>query len=262
MEGTDSEAVFDSLNLNPQLFINEVFNTVDDLVDEAFNYYLEQASSTLRTDGTDRAEDLSKGVALIRKMIQSVLDKRLVMWEEYCFNHCFEVPEGFSLPKSEVDCKSTIAIVYEPLRSEDEPPSNSSVLQDALYDPNLDAQLDSLRNKLTTVGKESAVLNRELRALEKQSVASGNFAALINETLQSYKDNSFDQMFHEMTRIASELKIKMGKLQTKTMEETRQRKTERLHALNRDSFRLDFSNGIADVKLEDLQGFLAKMKNV
>ncbi|XP_010110075.2 protein MIS12 homolog isoform X2 [Morus notabilis] len=244
MEGTDSEAVFDSLNLNPQLFINEVFNTVDDLVDEAFNYYLEQASSTLRTDGTDRAEDLSKGVALIRKMIQSVLDKRLVMWEEYCFNHCFEVPEGFSLPKS------------------DEPPSNSSVLQDALYDPNLDAQLDSLRNKLTTVGKESAVLNRELRALEKQSVASGNFAALINETLQSYKDNSFDQMFHEMTRIASELKIKMGKLQTKTMEETRQRKTERLHALNRDSFRLDFSNGIADVKLEDLQGFLAKMKNV
>lgn len=34
---------------------------------------------------------------------------------------------------------------------QDEPPSNSSVFQDALYDPNLDAQLDSLRNKLTTV---------------------------------------------------------------------------------------------------------------
>lgn len=40
------------------------------------------------------------------------------------------------------------------------------------------------------------MLNRELRALEKKSVASGNFVGLINETLQSYKDNSFDQMFH------------------------------------------------------------------
>lgn len=39
MEGSESEAVFDSLNLNPQLFINEVINTVDDLVDDAFNYF-------------------------------------------------------------------------------------------------------------------------------------------------------------------------------------------------------------------------------
>lgn len=40
-----------------------------------------------------------QGVALIKKTIQSALDKRLVMWEEYCLNHCFEVPEGFSLSK-------------------------------------------------------------------------------------------------------------------------------------------------------------------
>ena len=39
------------------------------------------------------------------------------------------------------------------------------------------------------------MLSRELRALEQQSVASGNFAGLINEALQSYKENSFDTMF-------------------------------------------------------------------
>lgn len=39
MEGSKSEAVFDSMNLNPQLFINETINTIDDYVDEAFDFY-------------------------------------------------------------------------------------------------------------------------------------------------------------------------------------------------------------------------------
>lgn len=41
MEGSESEAVFNSLNLNPQLFINEALNSVDDLVDDAFDFYLQ-----------------------------------------------------------------------------------------------------------------------------------------------------------------------------------------------------------------------------
>lgn len=39
MEGSESEAIFESLNLNPQLFINEVLNLVDDLLDGAFDFY-------------------------------------------------------------------------------------------------------------------------------------------------------------------------------------------------------------------------------
>ena len=39
MEGSKGEEVFDSLNLNPQLFINEALNIVDDLVDDAFDFY-------------------------------------------------------------------------------------------------------------------------------------------------------------------------------------------------------------------------------
>lgn len=46
MEGSEreSEVIFESLNLNPQLFINEVLNSVDDLVDEAFNCFQEYSS--------------------------------------------------------------------------------------------------------------------------------------------------------------------------------------------------------------------------
>lgn len=39
MEGSKGEAVFDSMNLNPQLFINATLNTVDDIVGEAFDFY-------------------------------------------------------------------------------------------------------------------------------------------------------------------------------------------------------------------------------
>lgn len=39
MEGSKSEAVFDSMNLNPQIFINETINSVEDYVDAAFDFY-------------------------------------------------------------------------------------------------------------------------------------------------------------------------------------------------------------------------------
>lgn len=39
MEGSESEAPFNSLNLNPQLFVNEVLNTVDNVVEDAFNFF-------------------------------------------------------------------------------------------------------------------------------------------------------------------------------------------------------------------------------
>ncbi|XP_062116872.1 protein MIS12 homolog [Humulus lupulus] len=244
MEDTGSDTVFDSLNLNPQLFINEVLNTVDDLVDDAFNYFHQQASSNLKSDGPDRSLDLTKGVALIHKMIISVLDKRLAMWEQYCLNHCFEVPEGFSLPKTS------------------EPTSNGSICHDPLSNPDLDARLASLRNKLSLVGKESAALNRELRALEQQSVPSSHFAGLINEALQVYEENSFDGLFQEMAKTVSELKAKMAKLKTKRMEETERMKTERLFTLSRDASTFDHSSGFTGSKVEDLQDFLVQMKKM
>lgn len=39
MEGSESEAIFDSLNLNPQLFLNEILNMVDDVVHDAFHFF-------------------------------------------------------------------------------------------------------------------------------------------------------------------------------------------------------------------------------
>ncbi|KAK2970099.1 hypothetical protein RJ640_018419, partial [Escallonia rubra] len=149
MEGSESEEIFNSLNLNPQLFINE-------------------------------------GVAHIRNMIQSNLDKRLAMWEKYCLKHCFVVPEGFSLRKTNESC------------------DDHSVGFDDIADSELDAQLDTLRDKLTLVGKESAELNRELRALERQSTLSNHNAASVNDALQLYEKQSVNEMFQGLSSVALE----------------------------------------------------------
>ena len=83
MEGSESEAIFDSLNLNPQLFINAALNIVDELIDSAFDHLHQlvsilnfwqflfttlkiygvldrEASTQLKVNGSDRAEDLTK----------------------------------------------------------------------------------------------------------------------------------------------------------------------------------------------------------
>ncbi|KAL4360969.1 hypothetical protein GQ457_04G036250 [Hibiscus cannabinus] len=244
MEGSESEAIFESLNLNPQLFINETLNTVDDLLNDAFDFYLQEASKILKVEGTDRSHDLTKGVNYIRNMIQSSLDKRLAMWEKYCLRHCLTVPEGFSLPRN------------------DELLASSSMIQDALSEPDLDAELDSLRSKLSLVGAETDKLNSELKELERQSASRGHCAELINETLQFYEDSSVHDMFQEMMHTATELRVKMLELNTRQTEKLEHERAERVHSSLTDYFTVNPNpkNGLSNAKLEDLQEFLADLK--
>ncbi|KAK3225687.1 hypothetical protein Dsin_005549 [Dipteronia sinensis] len=242
MEGSESDAIFNSLNLNPQLFINETLNTVQDLVDDAFNFYLQQASSHLKCDGTDRSQDQSKGVTYIRNMIQTVLDKRLGMWEKYCLHHCFAVPDGFSLHQS------------------NELPGESSMSEDALYDPDLDAQLDSLRDKLSAVGKESGQLSRELHALEKQSFSSDRFAGLASEALQLYEQNSVHDMFQEMVKTATALRMRVDNMKARRMEDIERMRTDRINNPERDFCTMKHGKGLYNANLEDLQEFLSELK--
>ncbi|KAF5445360.1 hypothetical protein F2P56_034411 [Juglans regia] len=243
MEGGESEAIFESLNLNPQLFINETLNTVDDLVDDAFHFFREQASNRLNTHATDRSEDLTKGIDTVRSIVQSVLDKRLAMWEKYCLRHCFALPQGFSLPKA------------------DEPNGDILMCEEPLCDTDLEAQLESLRNKLTVVGRESAVLEREFQSLEKLCASSNRSAGIVNEALELYETNSAHDFFQEMVRTASELRTRMLKLKMGKSVGTEQTKAEMFYNPNRDLSKLD-SKGSTTEKLEELQQFLAEMKKL
>ncbi|KAL8530276.1 hypothetical protein ACS0TY_007346 [Phlomoides rotata] len=244
MEGTNSEAIFESLNLSPLLFINEVLNFVDDLLDEAFDFFLQEASTLLKSEGSDRSAELSKGVAYIRDLIQSTLDQRMQKWEEYCLRFSFSVPEGFSLPKA------------NGLHGDDLPDL------DALTDAELDAQLKSVHDRLDLVGKESAELGRELRALERQSLSTNQSAGYIDEVVQLYKEHGATQIFQELTSMASEFRTQLGNLKRKRTE-TQHDIAERRHLLSSGDVLTIPTNGngndLFGAKLDELQEFLDKI---
>ncbi|XP_061365204.1 protein MIS12 homolog [Gastrolobium bilobum] len=240
MKGSESEAVFDSHNLNPQLFLNEVLNTVDDVVNEAFDFFYQEASTKVNSEGTQRSLDLRKGVDCVRQRVQSVLDKQLVVWEKYCLHHCFAVPQGFRMPNSEKSCENGLNL-------------------DAPFDPDIDAQLDSLREKLTEVGKESEMLNHEIHTLERQSTLSAGY---INEAVQLYEQNSLHELFQEIVTTASELGMKMGNLKTRMIEEAEQMKTNRTYSPETDLSAINPAKGLSNVKLDDLQEFVTIMKSM
>uniref|UniRef100_A0A1D1YST3 Zinc finger MYND domain-containing protein 10 n=1 Tax=Anthurium amnicola TaxID=1678845 RepID=A0A1D1YST3_9ARAE len=192
MEGSESEAVFDSYNLNPQLFINEVLNIVDDLVDDAFDFCHQQASALVGGDaGTDRSEELLRGISSLRHIAQTTMNKRLGVWERYCLVHCFSVPDGFSSEKANSS-------------------GDGLLLQDGLDDADLDAQLASLREKLAVVGHESAALQGEVSAMEKQSVLHNGYHASVCEVLRLLEGSSVHNLFQEIEESASELYRELG----------------------------------------------------
>ncbi|KAL8130281.1 hypothetical protein V2J09_019436 [Rumex salicifolius] len=240
MEGSESEAIFESLNLKPQLFVNEVLNSVDDLVDGAFDFFHHEASALLNTNDTDRAADLKKaalthvtgecsgmidvidmsGVDYIHHRVQASLYKRLDMWEKYCLHYCFVVPDRFLLP------------------DKDEPMNEFEVDVNVLTDQQSDSELDTLRSRLSQidqykVGKDSAELNKQLQALERQNNMSNHCAAALTESLKLYDQNAHE-LFGEMMKTAMELRAKMEKLRVKRMEENEQGRRERINGSNED----------------------------
>ncbi|CAN4088298.1 unnamed protein product [Withania somnifera] len=174
MEGSESEKVFDSLNLNPQLFIEL------------------EVAKFLKTEATDRAEDLKKGVANIKNIIQLALDKRLSMWEKHSLHHCFTVPQGFSLPNA------------------DGPSGDSSSGISGIENPELDSKVGFLKKQAFS----------ELGALEKQSTLSGSSAASLSEAFELYQQLSVNDQFEELVQTSSDFHTKVETLTIRMMEDT------------------------------------------
>ncbi|KAI4346261.1 hypothetical protein L6164_013328 [Bauhinia variegata] len=75
---------------------------------------------------------------------------------------------------------------------QNESTEDGAMYQDALSDPDIDAELEIWRKKLAAVTKESETLNQELQALEKRSPSSVEY---IIEALQSYEQNFLHELF-------------------------------------------------------------------
>ncbi|CAI9754531.1 unnamed protein product [Fraxinus pennsylvanica] len=127
---------------------------------------------------------------------------------------------------------------------------------DALADTELDAQLNSLRDKLTLVGKESTELGKELRALEKQSLLSNQCAGSVDEALQLYEKQATTQILQELATTTSEFRAKLEKLNRRSMEELQSIRSKRLRVPQEDMFPSNHGKDLFNGKLDDLQQFL------
>ncbi|XP_008783736.2 protein MIS12 homolog [Phoenix dactylifera] len=240
MEGGESEAVFAAFNLNPQRFINEVLNAVDDMLDGAFDFFLQQAT-VITGGGTERTEELARGVSSLRHLTQAVLDKRMAIWEKYCLRHCFAVPEGFVLPKAKESSGDSLSI------------------QKGLSDPELDAQLESLRENLAAAGKKSAELHEEMTLLEKQSTLSCSYDASVADALQLFEENPVHDMFQEIGKTALELHHKMVQVKMKRWEDMEQARVAKIHNSSREQPMLH-DTGIS-ARLEDIEEVLSILRS-
>ncbi|CAI8610306.1 unnamed protein product [Vicia faba] len=229
MEGGESYRVFKSLNLDPQLLFNEIFNTGDDLLIETFDFIFREASIKLNLEGTKRSQHLKQGINGILQNVQSVVDQKLAVWEEYCLYHCFSLPQEFQMPNTDDLGGNHIDLV---------PTSPQE----------LDAELESLRKKLAEVGKESEMLNQEIQALPKHSSLN---ALHINEAVQLLEQNS-----QEVLTTAQELRRKIGKRNTNMIEETEEMKAKRFNNNKMDTS----AKGLSNMKLEDLQRFVTQLE--
>ncbi|XP_012574329.1 protein MIS12 homolog [Cicer arietinum] len=102
------------------------------------------------------------------------------------------------------------------------------------------------------------MLNQEIGALEAVSFN----AWCINEIVQLFEQNSYPELFQEIMATASELRIKMGKLNTNMIEETAKMKAKRIDSSEMDISALNAAKGLSNTKLEDLQEFVNLMKSM
>lgn len=238
-EGSDSSSIFGSFNFDPQLFINDLRNAVDDVIEEGFDFFKDQAPKDLGVKDADILNNLAEGVDAVHHVVRLKLDKQLDIWEKYCLMHCFASPEGLALP----EMKSTKGSVF-----------GSSYADRSAY-MDLDTQLESLRDQLVAVGRESAEFHRELCVLERQTAVSTQYAEALDEALRPLEENSTHDVMKEILRIASELHEKMEKLKTERRGKMEKSRLERMRSLNLTHTNKKEIQGFED-SLEDLQQFL------
>ncbi|KAM0829791.1 hypothetical protein ACQ4PT_066654 [Festuca glaucescens] len=198
MEGEDANSAAEAaLGLSPQLFINEVLNTVDEVRCQAFEHGAPEAVGAAMA--AQKAEELERGVTDIHHLVRDVLDTRMSKWEMYCLRHCLTVPEGFVAPE---DANSSAKVSDK----------------DGNHDSELDEELNLLRKKLEAANKESEELQREISSLERQTTYRSTLNSSIAEVVKLFEDKSVQDNIQALVNTLPKLHQKMKVMKRKKVE--------------------------------------------
>ncbi|PUZ75299.1 hypothetical protein GQ55_1G148400 [Panicum hallii var. hallii] len=196
-ESAAAAAAEAALGLSPQVFVDEVLDIIADVSAEAFE---EAAAPGVLGAATadQKAAELQRGLNAIRHVVKDALDKRMSNWEKYCFQHCFNIPEGFVVPEDDNSCAKESHKV-------------------GTSDSDLDVELDSLRRKLESANKESENLQREMSSLERQTTYKRKLDSAIAEIQKLFEDKFVQENFEDLAKVIPLLQQKIiGMKKTRT----------------------------------------------
>ncbi|KAG9136851.1 hypothetical protein Leryth_004591 [Lithospermum erythrorhizon] len=138
--------------------------------------------------------------------VQFVLNKGLTAWENYCLQHCFSLPQGFTLPETN------------------------------------EVSVDTL--DVDMIGQECAGLSK-VQTLDRQAVVSNHSAALINEALELYQNQSANDLFKELRSTSSEFRSKLEKFRNSRAEEMHQKQLHGIYKQNGNAYNMMHTDGAA-----------------
>ncbi|CAL4888086.1 unnamed protein product [Urochloa decumbens] len=191
-----------ALGLSPQLFVDKVLDIIADISAEAFEFCLQEAATPGvlgAATATKKAVDLQRGLNAIRHVVSDALDKKMTNWEKYCFQHCFNIPEGFVVPEDDNSCAKESC-------------------NDGTIDSNLDVELDSLRRKLESANKESENLQREMSSLERKTSHKRKFDSAITDIQKLLEDKFVQEKFEDLAKTIPILQQKITSMKKKRIE--------------------------------------------
>eukprot|EP00252_Welwitschia_mirabilis_P010860 TRINITY_DN2445_c0_g1_i4.p1 TRINITY_DN2445_c0_g1~~TRINITY_DN2445_c0_g1_i4.p1 ORF type:complete len:288 (+),score=49.97 TRINITY_DN2445_c0_g1_i4:343-1206(+) len=168
------EGVPQSLDFEPQLFVNDVLNAVDECIEEGFEYFERQALNCLPKGSQVSKEIISKAVNDLHGFVQKKADKRLSVWERFCLEYCFKVPDEAAFP----NCTNTKLCGTEILHKVEH------------SDEELDSRLKSLHKQLEIAQNESIDLHNEVWMLERQREKRTKVVKALAEALGPLEDSS------------------------------------------------------------------------
>ncbi|CAL5058583.1 unnamed protein product [Urochloa decumbens] len=181
-----------ALGLSPQLFVDEVLDIIADISAEAFDFCLQEAATPGVLGAATAAEkvaDLQRGLNAIRHVVRDALGKKMTNWEKYCFQHCFNIPEGFVVPEDDNSCAKESC--------------NDGT------DSHLDVELDSLRRKLESANKESENLQREMSSLERETMHKRKLDSAIADIHKLFEDKFVQENFEDLAKAIPVLQQKI-----------------------------------------------------
>ncbi|KAG9136839.1 hypothetical protein Leryth_004579 [Lithospermum erythrorhizon] len=115
-------------------------------------------------------------------------------------------------------------------------------------------------------GQECAGLSKELQTLDRQAVVSNHSAALINEALELYQNQSANDLFKELRSTSSEFRSKLEKFRNSRAEEMHQKQLHGIYKQNGNAYNMMHTDGkqhgLFNSKMEELQQLLKGINSV